>query len=95
MDEGGQGGGKGERLVVDNLNCCSCLSVMLQWLNALNEALAHPFPRQDLAIVSPRLLLVCVHGLMYIYTHIHARVHANIHTQHRFRVEGLDMYMPI
>jgi len=46
-----------EALSVENLNTCSCLSVVLLWVNALNDALAQPFPRQDLALVSPRLLL--------------------------------------
>ena len=47
-----------DRLVAHNLNACTCLNVVLSWANALNDALAVPFPRQDVAVISPRLLLV-------------------------------------
>ena len=54
----GRDAGNDDRLMINNLNHCSCLSVVLLWLNALNDALGQPFPRQPLAVLSPRLLVV-------------------------------------
>ena len=51
-------------VVFENLNMCACLRVLLQWLNAINDALARPFPPQSVAVTSPRLLraLQCAPG---------------------------------